>query len=405
MSREIINKPHPTPNPDGPHAGNANHGTADVAGPSFPQQDESRTQEPADDARFDDLNVIMAETGVDLDLALNQKSSSDVILSISTGEEPGSSLHAERETPPRTSEIFQSIGPGAADAGPSTAVAETSSAFCPIEIAPDLEPVFDQGLFDANDSNRRGTPAPRGAQLGSEDDPFVESRLPWALLFLMSYSSAVTLALTWVVWTGRTLRPAGAPSASTSPADTEPVPRIVSSAPIGALPPLPAENLASLGQAVQIGHLEVTPLAIKARPVVLVRSIDSNDWRREESPSLVVQLRLKNVSSDQEFAPLERRFVREQTAALDRSAIVTSQGKAINLFPLAMESEWSIEGQAFTVLKPGETMETVIASEPGVIDKLTDESIWRIRLRIGTFRTDVLGVRFNKHEIEEEAPE
>ncbi len=116
---------------------------------------------------------------------------------------------------------------------------------------------------------------------------------------------------------------------------------------------------------------------------------------------MVLRLRLKNVSKDREFAPLDRRFLREQGTAPDRSTIVTSQGRAINLFPLAVESEWLIEGQAFTVLKPGETVETVIASEPGVENKLTDEMIWRIRFRVGTYRTDVLGVRFNKLEIEE----
>jgi hypothetical protein len=154
----------------------------------------------------------------------------------------------------------------------------------------------------------------------------------------------------------------------------------------------------------QIGDLEVTPLGIVTERVALVRSIDPNDWRREESASLLLRLRLKNVSRDQEFAPLERRSLREQGAALDRSAIVTTPGNGINLFPLAVDSEWSIEGQSFNVLKPGETVETVIASEPKMADKLTDEMTWRIRLRIGTYRTDVLGVHFNKREIEDADP-
>ena len=145
--------------------------------------------------------------------------------------------------------------------------------------------------------------------------------------------------------------------------------------------------------------------SVRTAPVALVRSIDANDSRREKSASLVLRLRLKNVSRDQEFAPLDPRFLREQGAALDRSTIVRASGNGINLFPLAVDSEWSIEGQSFNVLKPGETVETVIASEPGVADKLTDEMVWRVRLRIGTYRTDVLGVRFNKHEIEEAGSE
>ena len=58
-------------------------------------------------------------------------------------------------------------------------------------------------------------------------------------------------------------------------------------------------------------------------------------------------------------------------------------------------------GQEFTVLKPGESVETLIASEPGAADRLTDEMTWRVRLRIGPYRTDVLGVRFNKDDVED----
>ena len=65
-----------------------------------------------------------------------------------------------------------------------------------------------------------------------------------------------------------------------------------------------------------------------------------------------------------------------------------------------MESEWSIEGQTFAALSPGETVETVIASESGVAERLTDEMTWRIRLRIGIYRTDVLGVRFHEYDVE-----
>ena len=51
----------------------------------------------------------------------------------------------------------------------------------------------------------------------SDDDHLAESRIPWALLVLMSYSSAVTLALTWVLWTGRSFRSAESPAASVEP--------------------------------------------------------------------------------------------------------------------------------------------------------------------------------------------
>ena len=49
--------------------------------------------------------------------------------------------------------------------------------------------------------------------------------------------------------------------------------------------------------------------------------------------------------------------------------------------------------------KPGESVETLIASEPGAADRLTDEMTWRVRFRIGPYRTDVLGVRFTRSDV------
>ena len=51
------------------------------------------------------------------------------------------------------------------------------------------------------------------------------------------------------------------------------------------------------------------------------------------------------------------------------------------------------------MLKPGESLETTIGSEPGAADKLSSEMTWRVRVRIGSYRTDLLGARFTKDEI------
>jgi hypothetical protein len=150
---------------------------------------------------------------------------------------------------------------------------------------------------------------------------------------------------------------------------------------------------------IRIGGVEVTPIGIKVTRLDLVRSIEPIRRRREKLASLVLRLRLKNISKNDTFAPLELRFVREQASTLDRSMIATSPGQAINLFPLAVDSEWSIVGQKFTVLEPGKSVETLIASEPGAADRLTDLMTWHIRLRIAPYRTDVLGVRFNKDDV------
>jgi hypothetical protein len=134
-------------------------------------------------------------------------------------------------------------------------------------------------------------------------------------------------------------------------------------------------------------------------PLDLLRSVDPAKYRHEDSESLVMRLKFTNVSGHNAFAPLERAFVREQAAPLDRSYIATSRSERIGLFPLAVDSEWSIQGQEFPVLNPGESVETLIASEPGVSDRLSDEMIWRARVRIGPYRSDVLGVKFTKTDV------
>ena len=312
MSREILNKPHPTPNPDGPHAGGANRVSGAGVGSPLQPRDESATEGSRDNSCFDDQNVTMAEPGAEPDAIFESKSSSDTILQISPEKDPLPSFLEERVAEPRTSEVFPVFGPRTADADQLVAAAGTTLPSSLIEISPETADTFEGRLVETSESTVRGTKGPRAADWASDDDQFAESRVPWALLFLMSYSSAVTLALTWMVWTGRSFRPAGAPAANVIPAEVEMVPKLVNSSPVGALPPLPAENLASLGTTRQIGDLEVTPLAIVSAPIALVRSLDPNNWRREESASLVLRLRVKNVSRDNDFAPLERRFLREQ---------------------------------------------------------------------------------------------
>ncbi len=69
------------------------------------------------------------------------------------------------------------------------------------------------------------------------------------------------------------------------------------------------------------------------------------------------------------------------------------------MFPLAVDSEWAIVGQEFTTLQPGDTVETFVAAGPGSGQKLPPEMTWRVRLRTGVYRTDMLGVPFSKDEV------
>jgi hypothetical protein len=199
---------------------------------------------------------------------------------------------------------------------------------------------------------------------------------------------------------GRGFRQGDGAAAGTDQTATESAPKLVETRPVVELAPLPSGNLAKLGETVRIGELDVTPVEVFTAPVEMFRSIEPHDWRREETDSIILRLRLTNVSSNQAFAPLERAFVRDQSSPLDRSSISTSDGTTLGLFPLAIDSEWSIAGQDFPVLKPGETAETLIASEVGAASRLMSEITWRLRLRIGPYKTDMIGVVFGKQDLE-----
>jgi hypothetical protein len=149
---------------------------------------------------------------------------------------------------------------------------------------------------------------------------------------------------------------------------------------------------------VQIGDLEVRPLSVEVGYVDLVRTIDGKSRRREPN-CLILRLELKNLSEDHTISPLDRNLVRERELQAFDPYIQTSDGRNIRLFPLAMDSEWSIKGQDFPALRPGASAKTFVAAEPGSAIDLPDEMTWRLRLRIGVYRSDMLGVKFTRADV------
>jgi hypothetical protein len=240
-------------------------------------------------------------------------------------------------------------------------------------------------------------PGPRDPDLTEED--LAEPGLSWVLLLLVSYSSAITLALAWILWTGRAARLGQPPPDSPAAAPAESVSRAREPERAAPAPPIPPENLAPLGQTIRLGDLEVTPQAVVATPLELVRSIEPPESRREEGEVLVLRLRLVNISQDRSFAPLDPSLVRERGLRPHDPYIATSRGPNIRLYPLAIESEWSILGQDFDELAPRQATVTIVAAEPGSVARLSPQMTWRVWLRTGVYRTDMLGVRFTSRDV------
>jgi hypothetical protein len=394
MNRKIPNRPHPTPNPDKPHAAGgpdrtglarAVTGSHATQGHSSPAAD-LETEMPNYDSCFDDLNAVLAQS-------INQPDPDPNLESAGEGPHPpdadDSTVGAEpvgRGQSPRTSEIFRSvIGPGTG-AGVSSSPADHD--------APQGESAAEAAIADLGVVDRR----PQAGDATAEEGPQPDGSIPWGQVLLLSYSSALTLALIWMFWTGRIpMAAAPAPGTAEKPAAESP-PRSAATDADASPPPVPRENLANIGQTVRIGDLEVTPMAIEAVPVELVRTIDP-DKRRRERDCLVLRLRLRNRSNDQTFTPVNLNVVRERDLRSIDPYIETSDGQRIRLFPLALDSEWSILGQEFPTLPPGEESQTFVAAEPGSAGRLADEMTWRVRLRTGVYRVDMLGVKFTRAQV------
>ncbi len=387
--------PHPTPNPDHPRGPELIRpgGPVPARTPHSTPRPDLDPDESDYDSVHDDLNQVLSQPVSEPDPALGSGSPGEPASLPPREDTPIPSFLREKGKQPKTAEIFKAIvPPGQAavlpgDSGRSLLDPLVSSTPVPEEVFGRLE----QGLS----RDRSGDPDSRS----DDDDQLAESRSTWFFVLLMSYSSAITLALVWVLWSGRSLKSPDSPAANISQGTEEQgskPPEPTASEP---LPPIPSANITTLGKTIRIGEIDVTPLEIDLTPVELVRSIDPEDYRREESGSLMLKLRLTNVSGDHQFAPLDRLLIRGQNSPLDRSYIASSGPGKIRLFPLALDSEWAILGQSFPVLKSGESVETLVASEPVTEDRLQGELTWRIRLRVGPYRTDVLGVRFTRSNL------
>jgi hypothetical protein len=237
----------------------------------------------------------------------------------------------------------------------------------------------------------------RPKESGTSGAQLYYGNIPWGQILLLSYSSALTLALTWMLWTGRVSQDAASPAAPV-PSPVESAPKPANPAPDSEAPPLPPENITTMGKTLRLGDLEVTPMALEALPLELVGTVDP-DRRRHESNCLILRLRLVNHSRDRSFTPVDRVVVRDRDLRVFDPYITTSEGKRIRLFPLAFDSEWSILGQSFPVLRPGESAETFIAAEPDSASHLSDDMTWRVRLWTGVYRCDLFGVKISRSDV------
>jgi hypothetical protein len=218
-------------------------------------------------------------------------------------------------------------------------------------------------------------------------------RVSWAMFLLASYASALTLSMAWLIVTGR-LRPTPAErrvSRATSEARESPTPT---------LPRLAADHLTDIGQPIRLGALEITPLSITLEPIWLRSAFDSFEMRDGGRDALILRLRLRNLGAKATLRPVEPAFLRQPDSG-DSDSLIEADGSLIQMYPLALSSEWTLDGQDFRELRPGEEMDLKLVSEPDVSNRLAHRMTWRFRMRVEPGRTEVVGVRFGRSELSE----
>jgi hypothetical protein len=202
--------------------------------------------------------------------------------------------------------------------------------------------------------------------------------------------------------------------------------------------PLPASRKVKLGQTIKVGNLEVTPTRVERKVVeVFVKGFDKPEPCLNES--LVLHLKLKNLSKEHAFVPLEDSFDRLWTGTkvvnvlpLDSLPLTVLQVGNTNFYggparwmpmrgPKALERfhpEWVAGRPApneVKPLRPGDTQDTFTCTD-GQNEKIVPaalahkgELLWRVHLRQGPVAiegrdapvpsTTIIGVPFTAADV------
>ncbi len=248
-------------------------------------------------------------------------------------------------------------------------------------------------------------PTPSIEARGSSGDgptPMADDRASaWPSALLVSYASAMTIACLWLGWQLREARrsPTVEPPAATADAgESAGGIREAGGAAVEPAAPIEPSMRVRLGEPLRVGSLGITPTAIRTGPILLEHA--NVDGSRDERPggddALILDLRLQNLADDAIFAPLDEAFVRDRERALPDSFLELADGSRVYGYALPVRSEWSLVGQAFADLRPGEVLETGLFSEPGARQRLPEgRSTWRVKVRVAPDRVETIGVEFD----------
>lgn len=239
-----------------------------------------------------------------------------------------------------------------------------------------------------------------------------------AIMLLLSYSSAITLGFLYLLYYG---------SANKSDYGLESLPDVVpqkkktsSISVYKETADLPAGHDLQVGDSQRFGNIEVTVLKVTRGPVQFRHFADANKSRLPTAPVLKLWLRFKNVSTDQEIAPLDDQLLftragKDRFSYRSNQFVVRAEQKAnrdakrVIAFDHIIGSGWDLAGLPLDKpLQPGESHDYYVPTCENDLDVLTGELVWRVHIRKGYSSrgngvTTLFEVRFNSDVIRDEA--
>ena len=239
-----------------------------------------------------------------------------------------------------------------------------------------------------------------------------------AFLILISYSSAITLGFLYLLYYGSTNK---AEYGLESLPDVVPKKKKTNGPAVyKETSELPEGHDLRVGDTQRFGNIEVTVLKVTRGPIQFRHFFDAKKSRLPSAPVLKLWLRFKNVSKDQEIAPLDdqllfgrlakNRFEFHSNQFVCRAEQKTNpDAKRIIAFDHIIGSGWDLANLPLDKpLQPGESHDYYVPTCENDLDILTGELVWRVHIRKGYSSrgngvTTLFEVHFNSDVIRNEA--
>jgi hypothetical protein len=183
---------------------------------------------------------------------------------------------------------------------------------------------------------------------------------------------------------------------------------------------LPANQKAALGGKIEIGQLEIQPVQVeKRRLVIFAENKDEKRRLGESGEALVLKLKVKNTSTDLTIYPLDPAFNRRSIGD-DKAATRLVVGKQTFAggpvswpFSRNVAREYERDQESDVIpLRPGETREYTVCSVAdsrllSAVRNAKDPVLWRVQVRRGLIEfkgkdvpvTAIIGVEFQPSQV------